>query len=387
MDKATHTERTPLSSDTRRNWLKKTGAILGASICSTRATAEVTTPALVKSSSQQPVRMMYNENPLPASPKVKAAMTAALEEANTYSYFELLADFKKVLAEKEGVSPEEIVVGAGSTEILRVTALQLIRNSSSGPGRVIANSPGYESMNTYAENLGAEIVRVPVLDDLSPDLAGLAKEVKKGATFLNLCNPNNPTAVIVPEKTLTPFCQEMAQETFVFVDEAYHEFVTDPNYRTMLPLVKEGQQVMVTRTFSKLFALAGLRIGYGIANPKLVAQLEASLTGTVNIVALRAAMAGLADQEFQATSLKNNVQAKEIFLRKLADLGLKAAPSEGNFVFFHTGMPIQEFQQKMLQKGFRVGRPFPPYLDWCRLSMTTPDQMELFCSALEEVVS
>ena len=314
-------------------------------------------------------------------------MQQALDEVNTYSHFRVLTEVKERLAEREGVSPSQIIVGAGSTEVLRVTALQLLRDLPIDRRRVVALSPGYEGMNRYAEQMGAQIKRVPVKEDFSPNLAQLSAEVKKGAALLNLCNPNNPTGVIVPKEKLTPFCQEMAQETFVFVDEAYHEFVTNPNYGSMLPLVKNGHRVMVTRTFSKLFGLSGIRIGYGIAQAELVTELEAAQTGTVNIVALRAALTGLKDKHFQKASLTNNVASKEILVSELTKLGRKFAPGEGNFIFFHTGIPIEQFQEKMLAKGFRVGRPFPPYLDWCRLSLSTPENMHLFCKALHEALS
>jgi len=374
-------------ANSRRDWLKTSGAALfGSSTLASNAKSTSDAPANVAPSPQNPVRMMYNENPLPPSPKVLKAMQEALEEVNTYSYFKVMAELKRRLAEREGVEPEQIIVGAGSTEVLRVTALQLLRKLPTNERRVVALSPGYEGMNGYAHQMGARIVRVPVKEDLSPDLPQLAAEVENGAALLNLCNPNNPTGVIVDEEKLAPFCQEMAKKSFVFVDEAYHEFVTNPKYGSMLPLVKAGHRVMVTRTFSKLFGLSGIRIGYGIASPDMVAGMEAAQTGTVNIVGLRAALAALQDEAFQKASLANNVEAKAILVDELTKLGRKYAPDEGNFIFFHTGLPIQQFQKKMLANGFRVGRPFPPYFDWCRLSLSTPQNMRLFCSALKKVL-
>ena len=338
-------------------------------------------------SADHPVRMMYNENPVPASPAIRSAMIDAFEESNSYSYFRAVGELKVILAKLNGVTPEHIVVGAGSTEVFRATALQLLKKLPVAQRRIAAVGPGYEGMNRYAQSLGTKVTRVPVLPDFSPDLDGLAKAVDEGASILNLCNPNNPTGVIVPEKILAPFCRRMAKKTFVFVDEAYHEFVTNPEYGSMFPLVKEGLPVMVTRTFSKMFGLAGTRIGYGIASPELVAELEAIKTGTVNIIAIRAAMAALKDKEFHKRSLENNEESKEIIVSELKKMGRKVTKGEGNFVFFHTGMPIQEFQKTMLAKGFRVGRPFPPHLDWCRLSMSTPEHMSQFCAALRTVLS
>ncbi|MEM9478912.1 MAG: histidinol-phosphate transaminase [Verrucomicrobiota bacterium] len=381
------TENFPLRAESRRHWLKTGGAAFFGSALAAGAResgdeeAELTDP-----SPESPVRMMYNENPVHSS-KVRAAMTAAFEEANSYSYFRAVGELKEILAELNGVTPAHIVVGAGSTEVLRVTALHLMQKLPVHQRRIAAVSPGYEGMNRYAENLGAKITRVPVQPNFSPNLDGLAAAVEDGAAILNLCNPNNPTGVIVPEKTLTPFCRKMAAKTFVFVDEAYHEFVTNPEYGSMLPLAKEGLPVMVTRTFSKMFGLAGTRIGYGIGSPDLVSELEAVQTGTINIIAIRAAMAALKDEDFQRRSLESNEEAKAILFKELAAMGRQVTKGEGNFVFFHTGMPIQEFEKKMFAKGFWVGRPFPPYLDWCRLSMSTPMRMKQFCAALGEVLA
>lgn len=371
----------------RRNWLKtgSSAAVLGSSILTgTSGVLNAQNP-----SRQNPVRMMYNENPVTASDKVRAAMQSALDgEIHTYSYFRALAELKNKLAKVNGVSPRQIIVGAGSTEVLRVTALHLLNSLPEKERIIVANSPGYEGMNQYASNLGASIQRVPVLEkDLSPDLDKITSAVEQGSAILNLCNPNNPTGVVAEEKVLAPFCKKMAEQTFVFVDEAYHEFVTNPNYGSMLPLVKQGLPVMVTRTFSKLFGLAGIRIGYGIGPVDLVAKLNRLQTGTINIVAIRAAMAALEDEEFQQRSLANNVEAKAIVTKELQDMARKFTVGEGNFLFFHTGMPIRQFYNAMMEKGFQVGRPFPPYLDWCRLSMAKPEQMKQFCTALREVLA
>ena len=381
-----HVEAEPFSS--RRNLLKASGSAIFASSLAGGTRVSARDQAVKPPTRENPVRMMYNENPLSASEKVSSAMKVALEEEiNTYSFFRALGELKKKLAEKNGVGQDQIVIGAGSTEVLRVTALHLLRNRPVSERTIVANSPGYEGMNQYAANMDAKINRIPVLEnDLSPDLNRLKAVVEKGAAILNLCNPNNPTGVIVDEETLTPFCREMAKKTYVFVDEAYHEFVTDPKYGSMLPLVKEGLSVLVTRTFSKLFGLAGIRVGYGIGPAKLVAELNRLQTGTVNIVAIRAALAALEDEDFQRLSLASNVEAKEIVMKELAAMGRRVAPGEGNFVFFHTGMPIREFQKAMREKGFLVGRPFPPYLEWCRLSMAMPGQMRLFCGALRDVL-
>ena len=310
-------------------------------------------------------------------------MTRAFEESSLYAHFEASLELKEMLAKKEGVTPEQIVIGSGSREILNVTALHYLRNA----GEIVASYPGYETLNRYAENLGAKVNRVRVKDDMSPDFSTLKKAANKNTKLINICNPNNPTGVAVDAETLEPFCRAMESKCLVFVDEAYKEYVMDRGYRSMVDLVKEGLNVMVTRTFSKIHALAGIRVGYGVAKPEIISKLEPLITGTVNILGLRAAMASLQDEAFQEMSRSKNLEAKEMVYEVLEQTGKKYAVSEGNFIFFRTGISIKEFQEKMKSKGILVGRPFPPFDNWCRLSMAKPNEMRKFISSFKEVMA
>ena len=179
----------------------------------------------------------------------------------------------------------------------------------------------------------------------------------------------------------------MSRRALVVVDEAYHEYVENPAYRSLVDLVRDGRNVIVTRTASKIHGLAGLRVGFGIAQPELVKQLRARLTGTMNIMGLRAAIASYRDERFQAFCFDKNKQSKSIVYAALRDLDCRYVESETNFVFFEMGMHIEKFQKNMEDHGIRVGRPFPPYLKWCRLSMAKPDQMKKFAAALKAIVA
>ena len=184
-----------------------------------------------------------------------------------------------------------------------------------------------------------------------------------------------------------PVSRKMESKCLVFIDEAYNEYVMDKGYRSMVTLVKEGLNVMVTRTFSKIHALAGIRVGYGIAKSEIISKLEPLVTGTVNILGLRAAMASLEDEAFQEMSRSKNLEAKEIVYEVLEQTGKEYAVSEGNFIFFRTGIPIKDFQAKMEKKGILVGRPFQPFDKWCRLSMAKPNEMKKFASSFKELMA
>jgi histidinol-phosphate aminotransferase len=207
--------------------------------------------------------------------------------------------------------------------------------------------------------------------------------------LIYVCNPNNPTGNITPDRKLRSFCEDASKKALVFVDEAYHEYVRDRRYKSLVDMVKAGKNVLVSRTASKIHGLAGMRIGFGMAKPEIVSALEPNMTAMSlnNIVGLRAALASYQDIDHQAFCLRKNNEARKVVTDLLDEMGRRYAPSETNFIFFHTGKPIKEFQAEMEKRGVRVGRPFPPYLDWCRLSLVKPEQMSLFVRAFREVMA
>jgi histidinol-phosphate aminotransferase len=215
----------------------------------------------------------------------------------------------------------------------------------------------------------------------------MGKKVNENTKLVYICNPNNPTGTIVPDTELRPFCEEMSERALVVVDEAYHEYVEHPGYRSLVDLVRDGRNVIVTRTASKIHGLAGLRIGFGITRPELVEELQNRLTGTMNIMGLRAAIASYRDPEFQSYCFNKNKQSKSIVYTTLRELNCRYVESETNFIFFETGIPIETIRKGMENQGIRVGRPFPPFLKWCRLSMTKPDEMRKFAVALKNIMT
>ena len=170
------------------------------------------------------------------------------------------------------------------------------------------------------------------------------------------------------------------------MDEAYHEYVMDPNYRSMIGLVKEGKNIIVSRTASKVHGLAGLRVGFAITTPEIAKRMESYLTDSLNIVGLRAAIASYQDERFQAFSIEQNNRARKVVTDFLDEKGIQYLDSQSNFIFIKTGIQISDFQPAMEKYGVIVGRPFPPYTDWCRLSMAKPEEMERFNHGFHQVL-
>lgn len=363
----------------RRQWLLRSGGALSGAFLASYAGIDFSPGAeIVKST---PVRMMFNENPYGPSQTARKAMIRAFDEGNLYSgdaYNELRA----LIAEKEGLTPEHVLIASGSTEILNVAGLVYGLQG----GEMVTPHPTFQRLTSYGEGMGAKIHRVVVDDELGLDLEAMRRKITDRCRVVYVCNPNNPTGTITPESKLVPFCEEISKKSLVFVDEAYHEYVRDSAYRSMVDLVRRGHRVIVSRTASKIHGLAGLRVGFGLADPEIIRRLQRKLTGTTNIIGLRAAIASYRDEAFQQLSLRKALEAKQIIYDLLNETGRRYLRSETNFIFFHTGKPIRDFQKLMEAHGFLVGRPFPPYNEWCRLSMATPEDMGRFAEAFREVI-
>ena len=370
------------ASLTRRQMLFRSSVAVGGVILAGRVGNAGEIILETEASSGEALRMMWNENPYGPSKVAREAMAKAFHEANLYADG-AIDEMRSIIAEQVGLTRDHILLGTGSTEILQVVALT---NGTNG-AEAISADPTFQALNSYFENIGGTVHRVPVDDALLLDLEAMGKKVNENTKLIYVCNPNNPTGTIVPDTELRPFCEEMSKRALVVVDEAYHEYVEHPGYRSLVDLVRGGHNVIVTRTASKIHGLAGLRVGFGIAQPELVKQLEYRLTGTMNIMGLRAAMASYRDPEFQSYCFNRNKQSKSIVYKTLRELNCRYLESQTNFVFFETGIPIEKIQKDMKSQGIRVGRPFPPFLKWCRLSMTKPDEMHEFAAALKRIMT
>ncbi|MFT7205013.1 MAG: histidinol-phosphate/aromatic aminotransferase/cobyric acid decarboxylase-like protein, partial [Algoriphagus sp.] len=200
------------------------------------------------------------------------------------------------------------------------------------------------------------------------------------------CNPNNPTGKLLPANQVVDFCKTVSKQAVVFSDEAYYDYITEPNYPSMVELVKDGYDVVVSRTFSKVYGLAGIRMGYLIAKPGLAKLLSDRVVANTNIMAIEASKAALIDNEFYQFSIQKTTEAKAMLTKTLDDLKLHYLDSHANFIFFQSGRDINELNKTMLAKGFVIGRPFEPLNDWCRVSTGTIEEIALYNKAIQEVL-
>lgn len=372
-----------MSNLNRRQWLRTAG--LGGSLAFLGGV-----PALAKSAPvayparplADTVRLSSNENPFGPSPAVREAMQKAFDVGCRYPY-SYQQELLEMLAKKEGVSTEHIVITGGSTEGLKITGLTYGIDS----GELIACDPTFLAMLNYGEQFGAHINKVPVDEEMRYDLDEIEKRITNETKLIFLCNPNNPTGTIVPADRLRDFCETVSKRAVVFSDEAYYDFITEPNYPSMIELVKDGQNVIVSRTFSKVYGLAGIRIGYLVARPDIAARLRRKVVAFTNVLALFAAKAALEDQQFYNFSLMMNKKAKLHIYTELDKMGLEYVHSHTNFVFFKTGRDIRQLNAEMRKQGVIIGRPFPPFNDWCRISTGTMDEVKMFTGALQKVMS
>lgn len=368
----------------RRDWLKRT--TLGSGLALLGGTGIVSTLSAeeIKKYNPRPmagpIRLGSNENPYGPSESMRKAMIAAFDNGCRYPWG-YNASLVKMIAAKEGVPEDYIVLTAGSTEGLKVAGITF------GRGReIISCTPTFLSMMEYAELWGSEINWVPLNKDLDFDLDEIEKRVSFETGLVFLCNPNNPTGKLLPADRVVDFCETVSKRTVVFSDEAYYDYITEPNYPSMVELVKKGHDVVVSRTLSKVYGLAGIRMGYLIAKPELAQKLKDRVVANTNIMAIEAGKAALVDADFYKFSLQKTEEAKAMIIATLNELKLPYLPSHANFVFFQSGKDAAELAKTMAEKGFIVGRPFPPLNDWCRISTGTIEEIALYNKAIKKVL-
>ena len=326
------------------------------------------------------VRLSANENPYSPSPAMQRAIDSIGPELCRYPN-EHFSALEAMIAEREGVSKDSVVVTSGSREGLHATGLLYGMNG----GEILTCLPTYRALLTYAEKFGAYINIAPLAEDLSFDLDELDRRIHANTRLVFICNPNNPTGTLVDGNKLREFCTQASKRTMVFVDEAYFDYIEENGYPSMSELIKEGYNVIVSRTFSKVYGLAGVRVGFLMARADVASRLRSHLMSGTNIVAVRLAMAALDDREFRAQCLDKNREAREMIYASLDKIDLKYIRSHANFVFFQTGREINRVIRDFREKGIAVGRPFPPLTEWCRISTGTIEDVSKFTFALGEV--
>ncbi len=330
-----------------------------------------------------PIHLDFNENPYGPSPAARRAILASAGVACRYAD-DAARELTTALADFQHLDPAQIVVGSGSAEILNMAAMLA---AEGGPGgEVVAAQPTFEQLPEFAARVGVATRWVPLDAAHAHDLAAMRGAVTPQTRLVYICNPNNPTATAVRRDALEAFVRSVPASTLVVVDEAYIDLVDADGVGTVAPLTKDCPNLMVLRTFSKIHGLAGLRVGYSMSQPALAERLRRIQLTYPNIAGLRAAIASLGDHDFVTQTRRALLTDRARIEAALDRLGCAHPRSQGNFVFFDAGMPVQSFRQGMLDRGVRVARPFVRYDQWARVTIGTHTEVDRFLEVLPVVL-
>jgi histidinol-phosphate aminotransferase len=331
------------------------------------------------------IRLNANENPYGPSDKAKKAIIENMDESNRYP-FQAQSELRKIIAEKEGVEADYIHMGAGSGEILCEAGVAFGMNK----GEILSGFPTFTEMMDYAKVFNGTWNKVNLNEKLEFDYEAMASSINSNTKLIFVCNPNNPTGTLVDPSIVSPFCVEASKKALVYSDEAYLEFL-EPEVQKQVSninLVKEGHNVVVSRTFSKIYGLAGLRIGYIVAKPDLIKKISQYQMGIpISQHAIAAAKASLGDLEFMAMSRSKNSEARAHLESYLKKKGFSHGKSHTNFMFFPAPVDGKTILSKMQQKKILMRIWDYKDKEWCRVSIGTLDQMKQFTAAFEEVIS
>jgi histidinol-phosphate aminotransferase len=334
------------------------------------------------------IRINSNENPLGPGKVALDAITGKFPEASRYPFNSSPkeGDLVDTLAKKYQTKPENIVLGAGSQEILK----SAVRAFVSPYRSLVTAAPTFENCTGFARKMKFPVTEIKVDSQCKLDLEGMIATVRgAGLVFFN--NPNNPTATVHGSKVVADFVERVRRispDTVILIDEAYHDYVTDPSYSSAIPLALATPNVFVARTFSKAYGMAGMRIGYAIGQTDSVKPLaRLRMPYNVSVFGIAATIASLNDPKHIEDERARNTQVRAFVVKALEDLGCKSTESNANFIFTEIGRPAREFRDACAKTGVMVGRDFPPFENsYCRISMGTMDEMKKAVDTFREVL-
>jgi len=325
------------------------------------------------------IRISSNENPLGPGKVALDAILGQFPEAGRYPFNSTPSetDLVAAVAAKFNAKPENVVMGAGSQEILK----NAVRAFTSPSRALVTAAPTFENCTGVARQLKHAVVEVKVDSNLRLDVDQMAAAAGKGAGIVFFNNPNNPTATVHGAKTVADFVERIRRtspDTVILIDEAYHDYVTDPSYETAVPLALETPNVFVSRTFSKAYGMAGMRIGYAIGRPETVKKLAMlKMPYNVSVLGVTAAIASLHDPKHIEDARARNTEARAFTVKALEDLGCKPTDSQANFIFVDIHRTAKEFRDACAKSNVMVGRDFPPFeKTHARISIGTMEEMQ-----------
>ena len=324
------------------------------------------------------IRLNSNENAYGPSPKVVEVLKSSVRSANRYPRMEYNSLAERIAAANR-VRPEQVLLGCGSTEILRMAAFAFVGNGR----QLIQPSPTFEAIEHYARAAGSEAISVRLTPAFAHDLDGMLARASASTTLVYICNPNNPTASLTPRKDLENFISKLPASTFVVIDEAYHHYAGQSGmYASFIDRPLDDERVIVARTFSKVYGLAGLRLGYAVASPKIIQQMRKFATeDNLNAMVTQAAGSALDDTDGINGFILRNTDDRQEFFNQAMARALKPIDSHANFVMMNTFHPAEEVIQHFRKNNVLIGRRFPPMDTYIRISLGRPEEMRAFWRA------
>src|SRR5215831_7242464 len=333
-------------------------------------------PAAKSGTPDGTVHINYNESPYgPPEKAVKAIRESAVSMAGRYYEDSSYEELSRTLARYHGLTRECIQVGAGSTEILKICDDVFLH----GGKRLVVAEPAYEAVIQYAVNSQANAAKVPLTADFRHDLSKMADAINRETGMVYICNPNNPTGTIVNKVDLQRFMDRVPSSVTVVVDEAYSHFVTNPDYESALYYVHEGRNVIVARTFSKIFGMAGMRVGYAVARKDLIEKIRPfTVDYTITGIAATAAMAAITDSQHVERIGKLNAANRQLVFDEMKRLKFECTASESNFLMINIKRPVGPVIQEFEKRKVLVGREFSAMPTFLRITIGTEDEMKKF---------
>jgi len=328
-------------------------------------------------------KLANNENPYGPSETVLKAMNDVWKYSNRYGYPD--PGIRQIIAEHHGVKPENVLISAGSGEILKVVDTTYLPAHK----YFVGPDPTYDSMYKYVTDSKGQALKIPLRKDYTTDIEGMIHATKihaRDVGLVYLCNPNNPTGNIVGKNEIKKLLDNVPEEIPVFIDEAYHHFVDNPNYESSIKYVLEGRRVIIARTFSKIAALAGMRLGFAIASPDMVAEMNPQMIGSISSLVKYGGVAALKDTATEQKVKMINKQLRDRTTGELTAYGYEVIPSDANFFMVNMRTDIAPLGQKFQEKGVLVGRKFPPMDNFMRVSVGSDEEMKRFVTAFKEIM-
>jgi histidinol-phosphate aminotransferase len=362
----------------RRNWLKQVGiGFAGLGLTQLEMFATPATGIILSGSDTLPILLRSNENPYGPSPLARTAMTDNIHASNRYGW-ELTSELISLIAKENHVNADQILMGAGSTEILDIT----VRYAALQKGSFILAEPTFNYWTDLAQRSGLTKIAILLSADKKHDLNAMLQAIQPDTRLIYICNPNNPSGTLCDRDALISFVKEATKTTLVLLDEAYLDFTQQESLSAM---VIDNKNLVIAKTFSKIYGLAGCRVGYAIANPatiKQISEMQFSANGSISVLSAAAAMASLKDKDFVKDTYMLNEKVRKYTIEQLEHQQITCIPSQTNFVYFSLSNYKKDFFEQLKNNNIQGTKIYEETGKWSRITIGTQQEMEKFISSI-----